>query len=211
MQRGVNVLIMSFMVLLLLSCTSVNSTSTTAIQPFITFTPIPTLPPVPTIPINSTPGPLPAHCPVTNPILHRTFANLPPMIGASPVWAVWPARGPMIAHLNQPPGSRYPSLFDPPYGWDITKLIWEVGPNYRQLITVRGQEIYNHTPLLFDFTGQKVVVATLDPNHPGHPVSVEGDQWAEWGSYIIVPKAGCYTVVVSWPQGSWQFTLAAGA
>jgi hypothetical protein len=217
MQRHARVLIVSFTVLMLLSCTQGKSEPTTAVTTFPTLTPLPTTPPtstplpVPTIPVNSTPGPLPTYCPVTNPMLHSISANLLPMIGAAPVWATWPVKGPMIAHLNQPPGSRFPSLFDPPYGWDITKLIWEVGPNYTQLVTIYGQDIFDHTPLILSFDGRKTIRATLDPSHPGHPFSAVGDNWAEWGSTIVVPKAGCYTVVVSWPQGSWQFTLAAGA
>jgi hypothetical protein len=53
--------------------------------------------------------------------------------------------------------------------------------------------------------------AVLDPRHPGHPISAIGVSWAEWGSYIVVPKAGCYSLEVSWPTGHWIVTFAFGA
>lgn len=174
----------------------------------VTRTPIIATPtPVPT----PRPGPLPQHCPVSNPVRHTISPHLSSVIGTSPVWAAW-VPGPNSFHLTPPANSRYPSTYEPPYGWYLTKVAWEVGPDYHQLVTIRGYELSDHTPLLFQFLNTTPTAdAVLDPQHPDHPVSVIGTNWAEWGSDIIVPKAGCYVMEVSWPTGHWSLTFAVGA
>jgi len=167
-------------------------------------TPTPYVPP-PT-PIPPSLGPVPQHCPVSNPTPHMSLTGLGPVIGASPVWADWPPGG-VIAHLSQ----ADPDTYEPPYGWAILKTIWEVGPNYTHPVTVRGHDLFDHTPLLFQFDDTPVADVVLDAQHPNHPRSVVGEGWAEWGSDFVVPKAGCYVVEVSWPTGHWSVTFAAGA
>lgn len=155
--------------------------------------------------------PVPQHCPVSNPVRHTISPNLSSVIGTSPVWAAW-VPGPNIFHLTPPANSPYPSTYEPPYGWDLTKVVWEVGPDYHQLVTIRGDEMSDHTPLLLQFLNNTPTAqAVLDPQHPDHPVSVIGPNWAEWGSYIVVPKAGCYLMEVSWPTGHWDLTFAVRA
>jgi hypothetical protein len=81
-----------------------------------------------------------------------------------------------------------------------------------QTITIRGYEVFNHAPLLIQLGGDDPTSQTaLDPRHPDHPVSVLGAGWAEWGSYLVVPAAGCYLLEVSWPTGRWAVTFALGA
>jgi hypothetical protein len=196
-------------VFLLISCTSSpspnvaqGSASPTSV---VTATPTPTIMPTPPI------GPVPKNCPVSDPVFHTISPNLGQVIGTSPVWATW-ARGRKIMHLVPTANSSQPSDYLPPYGWPFTKVIWEVGPDYHQLVTLRGYEISNHTPLLFQFlSGTPTADAVLDPQHPDHPVSVVGSNWAEWGSTLIVSKAGCYVMNVFWPTGHWSLTFAIGA
>lgn len=156
-----------------------------------------------------TPGPLPTTCPLSHPDARVVFSKLAPVIGTTPVWATW-SSGENKFHLIPP--SPYPSTYEAPYGWQMTKVIWEVGPQYAGHVTLRGYERSDNTPLLFQFDGDvPVATAILDPQHPSHPVSALGADWAEWGSYIVVPKAGCYTIEVSWTVGHWDVTFAAGA
>ena len=160
-------------------------------------------------PTEPTPGPLPQNCPVSTPIFHRILPDLGPVIGTSPVWAEWPS-GPSIFHLLPP--SPYPSTYEPPYGRQALKVIWEVEPHYTHLITVRGYDLTDHTPLLLQFDDDTPTAnAVLDPQQPSHPVSVIGDGWAEWGSNFVVSKAGCYSLEVSWPARHWAITFAVGA
>jgi hypothetical protein len=167
-----------------------------------------TVVPSPT-PLPPTPGPMPRNCAITTAQPQAKFPQLAPVIGAAPVWVAWPP-GPSVFEIF-PSTSAKPSVYIAPYGWPITKLIWEVGPNYSSTIAVRGHDVTDRTPLFFQFGEAPTADAVLDPQHPDHPGSVVGDGWAEWGSYIIVPKAGCYVMEVSWPTGHWDITFAVGA
>lgn len=165
--------------------------------------------PTPTI------GPLPPQCPISPPSAHGVFPSLQAVIGATPIWATWPA-GANRFHPNLP--SPYPSNYLAPYGWQASKIIWEVGPLYTQPVTVEGSDIYDHTPLYLQFgdNDTPTAVTVLDPRHPDHSVSVLGSDWTEWGVYLVIPKAGCYRMEVSWPSGDsqpaghWEITFAEG-
>lgn len=180
-------------------------TPTTAAQPTsMSSTPAPP----PTV------GSFPAQCPISPPSARRVFAALSPVIGSAPVWATWPSGVPNRFHPNLPP--PYPSNYVPPYGWQAGKIIWEVGPRYMGRVTVQGSDIDDHTPLAIQLGNDTPTVITyLDPEHPNHQ-SALGSDWAEWGSYLIIPKAGCYRLEVSWlasgtqPAGHWEITFAEG-
>ncbi len=188
-------------------CALPSSPSIGRSSPPPTFTLLPSPSPSPTPPI---PGPVPTNCPVSTLHPQSALTGLGPVIGATPVWVTWGLTGPAIVHLEVPP--PYPSTYFAPYGWQTAKLIWEVGPRYMKLATIHGHERLDHTPLLFQFlTTTPTANAVLDPQHPDHPASAVGVDWAEWGSYLVVPKAGCYTMEVSWPTGQWSITFAAGA
>lgn len=194
--------------LVLASCTSPGpqtvgpvSTRPPTLVSTATATPIPSTPVI---------GPLPQNCPASHPTRQAISPYLSSVIGTSPVWASW-IPGPNIFHLTPPPNSLYPSTYEAPYGWELTKVVWEVGPDYHHSVTLRGYAVSDHTPLLFQFSDAPTADAILDPQHPDHPRSVIGMHWAEWGSYIVVPKAGCYVMEVSWPTGHWDLTFAVGA
>lgn len=191
----------------LISCAP--STSTVSTHHPEPAEPTPTLQ-IPTATAVSTPvlGSIPTQCAVSTTSPQAKFSELGTVIGASPVWATW-APGPNKYHLVLPP--PYPSTYEPPYGWEMGKVIWEVGPNYSSPVTIRGYDLADNTPLLLQADGAPVNPLILDPGQPDHPVSVLGSGWAEWGTYIVVPKAGCYRMVVAWPQGSWSVTFSAGA
>jgi hypothetical protein len=194
--------------LLLTSCASPTSRASASPQPQATVPP--TLAASTATPV-FTPllGQIPAQCPISTTSPQPKFSpDLSPVIGASPVWATW-SPGPNRFHLVLP--SPYPSTYASPYGWDMSKVVWEVGPNYSEPVTIGGYDVFDHTPLLLQTDSTPTNPVILDPHHPNHAGSALGLGWAEWGSYIVVPKAGCYRMVVSWPQGSWSVTFAAGA
>ncbi len=198
------IIMLAAFLLLLTGCTSPstqNVASPTNV-PTATSTPIPSIPTV---------GPVPRTCPISNPTHHVISAQLSPVIGSTPVWATW-IPGPSVYREGPVTSSNPPTNYDPAYGWEMTKVIWEVGPTYTQTITIHGHEISDQTPVLIQLGGDDPTAqAVLDPRHPGHPISAIGVSWAEWGSYIVVPKAGCYSLEVSWPTGHWTVTFAFGA
>ncbi len=199
-------LLLAACLFVLVSCASPANQGTVPVAtahptsvPTPTATPTP-VPPVPTL------GPLPHNCPLRTPLRHLLAPNFS-LIGASPVWATWPP-GPNILQGQPDPNLN---TYEPPYGWAILKTIWEVGPHYTHPVTVRGHDLFDHTPLLFQFDDTPAADAVLDAQHPNHPRSVVGEGWAEWGSVFVIPKAGCYVVDVSWPTGHWSVTFAVGA
>ena len=143
--------------------------------------------------------------------------NLLLVIGTTPVWA---QHGPLgrpgftshlVRHIRAPP--RPPTA-----GWQA-KLSGKWVRGLPPPVTVRGNDLYDHTPLYLQFSDSDTptAVTVLDPKHPDHAVSVVGSDWAEWGVYLVIPKAGCYRMEVSWPAGDaqpaghWDVTFAAGA
>ena len=199
------------LLLLLTSCTQISQPTTSATptvdsahltafaQPQPTYPPIPT--PTPTLTLTPPPmGLVPHDCP-SGPTPQPIFGALGPVVGGSPVW---------VAGFNGPHAVVYldQAFFDKPgWGW---KMIWEVGPNYTHLVTLRGANLQSGAPTWFQFDGDPTTSPILDPRHPDHPASAVGGDWAEWGSYVFVPAAGCYYLEASWPGGQWRITFAAG-
>ena len=163
------------------------------------FTPSPIPKPTPTL-IPPPMGPVPHNCP-PGPTPQPIFGALGPVVGSSPVW-VNGFDGPhAVVYLDQ-------AFFDKPgWGW---KMVWEIGPNYTHLVTLHGANLQNAARMWFQFDGPPTTSPILDPRHPDHPASAVGGDWAEWGSYVFVPAAGCYYLEASWPGGHWRITFAAG-
>ena len=207
MTKRHSIWILITFLLLLTSCNSPAqnvvsvSTKLPTNGPTATTTPIP---PIPTV------GSIPRNCPTSNPT-HQVFSQLAPVTGSTPVWATW-SPGPGVFREGPVTSSNPPTNYDPAYGWMITKIVWEVGPNYTHPIAIHGYGLTNHAPVLIQ-VGNDTPTANvvLDPRNPEHPRSVLGDGWAEWGSYLVIPKAGCYGLDVSWPTGHWTLTFAFGA
>jgi hypothetical protein len=155
-------------------------------------------------------APAPHNCPTSNPPRQVISSNLSAVVGTSPVWATWPP-GPSIYRMS--PASISSSSYVSGYGWEMMKVVWEVGPSYTHSVTISGYERSAHTPLFIQIggNGTPTANAVLNPLHPDHPTSAVGNNWAEWGSYIVVPKAGCYSLKVSWPTGHWSVNFAFGA
>lgn len=164
-------------------------TSTPFIEPSQTPTPKP-----PSL------GPVPQDCP-PGPTPRPIFAGIGPGIGSFPVWA-FGFDGPH-AVLRISPNDTYTQ-----YGW-IWKIVWEVGPNYMHPVTLHSGKLSGGAPLWFQFEAT-TRSPVLDPQHPNHPLSVVGSDWAEWGSYLFIPTAGCYFLEAGWPGGHWRITFAAG-
>lgn len=147
-------------------------------------------------------GYAPKNCPVIS-SLHseRLSPAIVPLAGISPVWATLSGG---IVHLA---GDAY----DSNGGWPL-KIVWEIGPNYNRAVMLRATNLLDNKPIKFDMTPshQITIFPVLDPQSPGHPASVIGSNWKEWGSDLLIPAAGCYAVDATWPGGHWRINFAAG-
>lgn len=111
-------------------------------------------------------------------------------------------------------------------GWPMTKWVVEVGPNFSLPVTLRLQNVRTKT-LAWWTDGQTppraaTQVLILNPltdtgdvgSVPGIPDVPHGQAspgWSEWGLFPVFAAAGCYSLEVSWPGGSWQSILAVGS
>lgn len=175
-----------------------GSASPTVAQPSSTLPPTRaatvTPPPLAGVPKNCASGAVP----------RRVFSNLGPVVRQAPIWASG-FDGPFAVLRISTSYDTYTQ-----YGW-TWKLIWMVGPHFSQKVTLHGVNLHTGAALWFQFDGPIVSSVVLDPLSPNHPVSAAGEGYAEWGSYIFIPIAGCYALEATWPGGQWRMLFAAGS
>ena len=132
-----------------------------------------------------------------------------PAIGAWPIWAAVNGGG--------QEGKAALGMDDLHYikdehlpGWWGTKVGWVIRDSYKGEVKVQGYNLADHSPMYFQFRGDPVTTAVLNPARPGG--SAAGLQhWSLFPSYVWVSKAGCYRLQAEWDGGSWQQTIAVGA
>jgi hypothetical protein len=180
-------------------------------------TPAPTVTATPTC--TSVPGPCsvsgfldppPQHCPASPPLQVLRTSTGGPFYGESLVWA---------GGLG-PPGATLHLEDDTPLAWPGDKIIWEVGPDATQPVTVEARNLATGERAWWG-RGSPIPPAaqtlTLDPTTTG-PAIYHGSPgsgypmagWSEYGSFLYILAAGCYTMQATWPGGSWSWTFAAG-
>ncbi len=149
-----------------------------------------------------------------NPTLGEAIGTPPVLLGGfiGP-YAALPI-GPAVASA-----SSYPSWVASytPYGWpapiDLILHSGVTGP-----VTLSGLDPHTGHPLWFGFVGPGLegapqhVVPTFSLDPADSPVPVGGEDGTEqfWYGYAFLPGAGCYTLTVSWPGGSWRIEISAG-
>lgn len=133
------------------------------------------------------------------------------VLGRSPAWAVgfgvFGRSGRAVLGVD-------PAAPRGQHGYQV-KVLWVVAPGYKQPVRLRGFNRASGSPLWFQ-VAMESTAAVLDPAHPG--ASDSGDpqaadpqkRYASFPSHLLIPVAGCYTLVVAWPGGSWTATFAAG-
>lgn len=162
----------------------------------------------PTISFTSTITPpplasLPQKCPAQA-IPQRVFSAIGPVVGQAPV---------QVAGFDVPLAAiPIPTSNDAytQYGW-VWKLVWEIGPHFAQKVMLHGMNIQTGTLLQFQFLNGSITTSpVLNPQQPDHPQSAISSAYKEWGSYIYIPVAGCYSLEAAWAGGHWQVIFAAG-
>ncbi|PWT76552.1 MAG: hypothetical protein C5B60_04020 [Chloroflexi bacterium] len=168
-------------------------------------------------------GPAPAKCSQESPAL--TVDGNPSVgmaIGKAPVlvggfrgpYATLPVGPAASANLNDSGWTAPYTL----YGWPaFIELIVHTGVTGP--VTLSGRDAHTGYPLWFGFVMAGVWGAphevtptfSLDPGNPAIPAGGSGGLEQFWYGYAFLPGAGCYTLSTSWPGGSWQITVSAGA
>lgn len=103
------------------------------------------------------------------------------------------------------------------YGWPAGILL-VVRSDFTGPVTLTGWNPVDGHPLWFGFIEAGVWGAprsilpnyTLDPTHPSIPAGGEDATGTFWYGYVFLPRAGCYTLVATWPGGDWAFLVSAG-
>jgi hypothetical protein len=147
----------------------------------------------------------PADCTGPPPRL-RSFGDYGNLAGRVPVWAG------LYASFD-PTGQRYkiePGAPRTQYGWRI-KVLWVVSSTLPQPARVSGREVNTRAPLRFDVGGDAIkptINGILDPAQPALPST--GSGYAEFPSYVYVPRAGCYELQADWSEGRWKLVFGLG-
>jgi hypothetical protein len=132
--------------------------------------------------------------------------------GSSPAWELG-----LVSPLNL-------NQYSGPVPYPSAKVMWVVGPNYLELVTLQGYDVRTGAPLWFqiypsngvptdnpDAISAYTTYAALDPRAPNRGSTDNSTgHWNIWGIGIIVLAAGCYELDVTWPQGRWSVVFAAG-
>jgi hypothetical protein len=210
-----NHFLLPLLILLLAGCSSTavstsqtphtgSQTSTTVTA--LTSTPTQNPDPVPTPP-RSQVGTLPTNCHLTPIPGSKVFPQGwggylvdTTLIGKSPIWAQLPQNLQVQLSPSTPDNS-----------WTGTKILWEVGPDASVAATVHVTNLATGQ-LAWWGKGDRppsepnLVLNAQDEGYHGTPKS----GWNEWGSFLYLLTAGCYSMDVSWAGGSWHVVFAAG-
>jgi hypothetical protein len=183
-----------------------------------TATPTATLRPGPT-PVATLLDPVPTTCPAA-PALQTISVSVPlgldsgstTLHGSSPVWIVG-FYYQTIVHVNS-------QGYTP---WPGTKIVWAVGPDYPQVVTVQAINLRSGAPAWWGFgapgsppklgtAGQTLILDPSGASGPGaadtHGSSAPG--WNEWGSGLYLSEAGCYALEARWSGDQWRSIMAVG-
>ena len=157
-----------------------------------------------------TPGatldPAPQDCPVISQIRAFDFKGAPLAAGRSPVLVIG-FGGPdaVLTHLKhaQPPE----------IGW-YRRIVLLTETNYAGTVTLQGGELRDGTPIWFGMRQHNqgpITSLTVRPmdasisNHFG-----DDQQWGLVPATLYIPRAGCYFLTATWPEGRWIVFFSAG-
>ena len=212
---------------LLLALAGCASTSTALLPPATPSSPAAGPTPLPTPPLGPRPspvvgllGPVPTDCVAMPPPQTLTvtdfgggFSGTTAFAGAAPAWELGLGTGAL--HLNGD-GAAVP--------YPATKVMWVVGPDDPEPVTLSGHELHTGAPLWFQLYPSNAIPtddpdaltayttqAVLDPAAPNRGTAHNQlGNWTIWGIGLLVLAAGCYTLDVAAATASWRTVFAAG-
>ncbi|HEV2458761.1 MAG TPA: hypothetical protein VGS80_10390 [Ktedonobacterales bacterium] len=182
--------------------------------PIVLPTATPTPHPAPT-PVTGLLAPPPTECPTVPEPQRMTlsadfgggFVGGDVVTGGAPVWQAGLGSPLDLEAISGP--TPYPG----------TKVLWIVGPNYGEPVTLQGHDLRTGTPiwwLLLDRSGTGSAAdaapsVVLDPAIPNRGATDNSaGHWSIYGVGLTFTVAGCYELEVGWPEGHWRTVFAAG-
>jgi hypothetical protein len=155
---------------------------------------------------SATLDPAPQDCPAISQTRGFDFKGAPRVAGSSPVLVIG-FGGPdaVLTHLvhAQPPE----------IGWS-RRILLLTETNYAGTVRLQGGELRDGTPIWFGMHLRNrgpITSFTVRPedaslsNHFGND-----QQWGLLSATLYFPRAGCYFLTATWPEGRWIVFFAAG-
>jgi hypothetical protein len=143
----------------------------------------------------------PQGCPLGPSLGSKVFPqfNGSPATGSGPVWEFGL---PANATLNLDQLGYTP--------WPGTKILWPIGPDIPDIVTVRVTNLMTGTEAWWD-----IGVGDPPPNQPVRPLILDGvgnrgGGPPTFGAFLYLPQAGCFAMTVSWTGGQWRLLFAVG-
>lgn len=154
---------------------------------------------------SATLGPAPDNCPAISQTHPFEFKGAQ-LTGNSPVLVIG-LGGPhaVLTHFTQ--------AQPPEIGW-YKRIVLLTQSNYAGTVTFRGGEMHDGTPIWFGMKQHSQVPVTTFTVLPlNSSVSNHTGSDQEWGlstATLYIPRAGCYFLMATWPEGGWIFFFSAG-
>ncbi len=155
---------------------------------------------------SATLGPAPDDCPTISQTHPFEYKGAPRTVGSSPVLVL--GFGGPDAILNNFAHAQPPEI-----GW-YKRIILLTQTNYAGTVTFRGGEMRDGSPIWFGMKqhGQipntTFTVSPLNASVSNHTGTDE--EWGLMSATIYIPRAGCYFLLATWPEGGWIVYFSAG-
>ena len=155
---------------------------------------------------SATLGPAPDDCPASSQTQPFNSKGAPQAAGSSPV---------LVIGLGGPHAvlTHFTHAQPPEIGW-YKRIFLLAETNYTGSVTFRGGELRDGTPIWFgmkQYNKGPITTFTVLPSNSSISNHTGSDE--EWGistATMYIPKAGCYFLMATWPEGSWVVLFSAG-
>ncbi len=155
---------------------------------------------------SATLGPAPDDCPTISQTYPFEFKGAPRVAGSSPVLVI--GFGGPDAVLTDFKHAQPPEI-----GW-YKRIILLSETNYAGTVTFHGGELRDGSPIWFGMKQHNqgpITTFTVIPlnssvsNHTG-----SDEEWGLSTASLYIPRAGCYFLMATWPEGGWVVFFSAG-